>query len=166
MICGDFRYELELRSKPKVDGLWLIKAANVYRRAIDIKDLIFADPGDIVYDRDPVLKENELVVVRSGAYTAPGALIPKTSEGSIAGFDIVFGANSIDAKFVGDCFLSHYVLRCGLNPQSLSAAQPQLHREELNETITFPREAGSPGDYLDSATSKNRSPGSSAVKEL
>ena len=135
---GTIKYGLGQPPKLKFGGLPLIRATNVFRGKIDEKDMIFVDPDDIPYDRDPVLKEFDIIVVRSGAYTADSAIIPKKYEGAITGYDMVFrSSRNNDSKFIGFILLSDYVLNSQLIPQSLRAAQPHLNREELGETLVL-----------------------------
>ncbi|MBK7159484.1 MAG: restriction endonuclease subunit S [Ignavibacteria bacterium] len=54
------KYGLGQPPKQKDDGLPLIRATNVERGKINEKDLIYVDPDDVPYDRDPVLKENDI----------------------------------------------------------------------------------------------------------
>ena len=133
---GNIKYGLGQPPKLKTDGLPLIRATNVFRGKIDDKDMIYVDPDDIPYDRDPILKENDIIIVRSGAYTADSAIIPKSYEGAVAGYDMVFRASqSSNPQFISYCLLSNYVLNIQLLLHSIRAAQPHLNREELGETL-------------------------------
>lgn len=132
---GEIKYGLGQPPKQIENGLPLIRATNVERGRINIKDLIFVDPEDIPYDRDPVLRENDIIVVRSGAYTGDSAIIPKEFDGSITGYDMVFRPKDVVPKFAAFALLSNYVLNSQLIPESLRAAQPHLNKEELGETI-------------------------------
>ena len=129
------KYGLGQPPKEKSDGLPIIRATNVYRGKIDINNLVFVDPDDVPYERDPILRENDIIVVRSGAYTADSAIIPKEFDGAIAGYDMVVRCESVKSKFISYCLLSDYVLKKQLLLHSLRAAQPHLNREELSETI-------------------------------
>ena len=71
------RYGLSQPPREFEEGLPLIRATNIERGKINTKDLIFVDPKDIPINKDPILKTNEIIVVRSGAYTADSAIIPK-----------------------------------------------------------------------------------------
>ena len=104
---------------------------------INDKDLIFVDPEDVPYDRDPVLKENDIIVVRSGAYTADSAIIPKKYEGSIAGYDMVVRVNKSFPLFISFCLLSNYLLVNQLFLERLRAAQPHLNKEELSKSLVL-----------------------------
>ncbi len=133
---GNIKYGLGQPPKHKIDGLPLIRATNIFRGRIDDKDMLFVDPNDIPYDRDPVLKENDIIVVRSGAYAADSAIIPKKYEGAITGYDMVFRTyNKWNPLFISYCLLSNYILNNQLLFHSLRAAQPHLNREELGETM-------------------------------
>lgn len=129
------KYGLGQPPKQKDDGLPLIRATNVERGKINEKDLIFVDPDDVPYERDPVLKENDIIVVRSGAYTADSAIIPKKFEGAITGYDMVVRVVKDNPFFVAFCLLSADVLINQLYLHRLRAAQPHLNKEELGETL-------------------------------
>lgn len=135
---GHVKYGLGQPPKLKDGGLPLIRATNVYRGIIDEKNMVFVDPEDIPYERDPVLRTNDIIVVRSGAYTADSAIIPEKFDGAITGYDMVLRCfKNYIPKFISYGLLSDYILKRQLLMQSLRAAQPHLNREELNETIVF-----------------------------
>lgn len=129
------KYGLGQPPKQKDDGLPLIRATNVERGKINEKDLIFVDPDDVPFGRDPVLKENDIIVVRSGAYTADSAIIPKKFEGAITGYDLVVRVMNDNPFYIAYSLLSADVLINQLYLQRLRAAQPHLNREELGETL-------------------------------
>jgi len=129
------KYGLGQPPKQKDDGLPLIRATNIERGKIVDKGLVFIDPDDVPYDRDPVLKEHDIIVVRSGAYTADSALIPKKYEGAITGYDMVVRAIEENPIFIAYCLLSDYVLVKQLYLNKLRAAQPHLNKEELGDTL-------------------------------
>lgn len=133
---GKIKYGLGQPPKHKLDGLPIIRATNVFRGRIDEKDLIFVDPDDIPYERDPILRTNDIIVVRSGAYTADSAIIPSKFDGAVTGYDMVFSCNKDhNPKFISFGLLSDYILKRQLIMHSLRAAQPHLNREELGETL-------------------------------
>ncbi|MBK6771351.1 MAG: restriction endonuclease subunit S [Ignavibacteria bacterium] len=129
------KYGLGQPPKQKDDGLPLIRATNVERGKINEKDLIYVDPDDVPYDRDPVLKENDIIVVRSGAYTADSAIIPEKFEGAITGYDMVVRVINDNPFYIAYCLLSDDVLINQLYLHRLRAAQPHLNKEELGETL-------------------------------
>ncbi len=88
---------------------------------------------------NPVLKENDIIVVRSGAYTADSAIIPKEYEGAITGYDMVITCYNINPKFMAFALLSDYLLTNQLLVKRSRAAQPHLNAEELgNSWIIVP----------------------------
>ena len=138
---GLIKYGLGQPPKRKDDGLPIIRATNIYRGKISEKNMIYVDPEDVPYDRDPVLKENDIIVVRSGAYTADSAIISKKYVGAITGYDMVFRPISIIPNFIAYGFLSNYILFNQLYLHRLRAAQPHLNAEELGDTwILLPPE--------------------------
>lgn len=129
------RYGLGQPPKQKFDGLPIIRATNVYRGSISSKNMIYVDPDDLPMDRNPILKVNDIIIVRSGAYTADSALITKEWEGSVTGYDIVVTPHSINPKLLAYSLLSNYMLQNQLFINRLRAAQPHLNAEEIGETF-------------------------------
>jgi len=132
---GDIRYGLGQPPKQIENGLPIIRATNVSFGKITTKDMLFVDPKDLPYDRKPILKTNEIIVVRSGAYTGDSAIIPKEYAGSVTGYDMVFTPKYINPKFIAFSILSNYIFKDQLVIASLRAAQPHLNKEELGNTL-------------------------------
>lgn len=132
---SSIRYGLGQPPKAKEDGLPIIRATNIERGKIVTKDLVYVDPDDLPYEKDPILKEGEIIVVRSGAYTADSAIIPPRYAGSVAGYDLVLRCHSVVPKFLSHVLLSSYVLDEQLLPSSSRAAQPHLNAEEVGSTL-------------------------------
>jgi type I restriction enzyme S subunit len=132
---GEIKYGLGQPPKESENGLPLIRATNIERGNIVENGLIFVDPSDIPWQRDPELKENDIIIVRSGAYTGDSAIIPPKYSGAIAGYDMVMTPISINAKFLAFALLSKYVLNDQLFLLRMRAAQPHLNAEELGETL-------------------------------
>ncbi len=135
---GKVRYGLGQPPREKVGGIPIIRATNISRGKISRKKLIKVDPDDIPYDRNPILKKGEIIVVRSGAYTGDSALIPKEFEGSVTGYDMVFTpSRRVNENFISYSIISEYIFKDQLVLTSLRAAQPHLNKEELNSTIAL-----------------------------
>jgi type I restriction enzyme, S subunit len=132
---GFIKYGLGQPPKSKENGLPLIRATNVERGKIVTKDLIYVDPDDVPFERDPVLRENDIIVVRSGAYTADSAIIPKEYDGAITGYDMVIRAKKVNPKLLAFALLSYYLLNNQLLLKRSRAAQPHLNAEELGESF-------------------------------
>lgn len=152
---GDIRYGLGQPPKQMENGLPIIRATNVSCGKITTKDMLFVDPNDLPYDRKPILKTNEIIVVRSGAYTGDSAIIPEEYAGSVTGYDMVFTPKNINPKFIAFSILSNYIYKDQLVISSLRAAQPHLNKEELGNTlVSIPplSEQNAIATYLDSKT--------------
>lgn len=150
------KYGLSQPPKEKEDGLPLIRATNIERGKINKSNLLYVDPTDIPYQRNPLLKQGDILVVRSGAYTADSALVTKEFEGSIAGYDMVLYDISMNSVMLSFILLSKYVLDDQLYLNKLRAAQPHLNAEELGETIiVLPIKLGEQRCIADSLSEKS-----------
>ncbi len=129
------RYGLGQPPRQLDNGLPMIRATNVARGKIVENDLMFVDPNDVPYDRDPILKTNDIIVVRSGAYTADSAIIPDRFDGAVSGYDMVVRAHKISPHLLAYEFLSDFVRVRQLYLHRLRAAQPHLNAEELGDTL-------------------------------
>ena len=135
------RYGLGQPPRESPNGLPLIRATNVSRGHITENAMMYVDPYDVPTTRDAFLRENEIIVVRSGAYTADSAIIPKRYEGAISGYDMVVAATEANPEFLAMALLSTYVRDDQLIVVSNRAAQPHLNAEELGDAkiLTPPR---------------------------
>jgi len=150
---ADIRYGLGQPPAQKDDGLPMVRATNVSAGKITDKDLIYIDPRELPPGRNPYLKEGEIIVVRSGAYTGDSAIIPKRYVGAVAGYDMVITVTQAEPRFLAYSLLSDYVLNSQILLLTLRAAQPHLNAHELGgvrlslpETRAEQREIC---DYLD-----------------
>lgn len=129
------RYGLGQPPRESATGLPLIRATNVERGRIIDKGLIHVDPSDVPNGRDALLRAQEIVVVRSGAYTADSAIIPRSFEGAVAGYDMVVTVTNSIPQFVAIAFLSKYLRDDQLIVLSTRSAQPHLNAEELGSAL-------------------------------
>jgi len=134
---GLIKYGLGQPPKEKENGLPLIRATNVERGKIVETGLIFVDPAYIPWERDPMLKENDIIIVRSGAYTADSAIVTGKYVGAIAGYDMVFTPQNVNPRFISFALLADYILFEQLYLVRMRAAQPHLNAEELGETLVI-----------------------------
>ena len=132
---GRIRYGLGQPPRESVDGLPLIRATNVERGRIVDRSLIRVDPVDVPATRDALLRRHEIIVVRSGAYTADSAIIPTAYDGAVAGYDLVVTATGCMAQFMAWALLSTYLRDDQLITASSRAAQPHLNAEELGASM-------------------------------
>ena len=129
------RYGLGQPPRELQTGPPIIRATNVERGRIVEKDLIHVDPADIPGGRQAFLSAGEIIVVRSGAYTADSALIPKEYEGAVAGYDMVVTARHASPEFLALALLSTCVRDHQLITASMRSAQPHLNAEELGAAL-------------------------------
>lgn len=134
---SSIRYGLGEPPQGAVDGLPLIRATNVSRGEIVDRDLALVDPRDVPWSRDPVLRTDDIIVVRSGAYTGDSAIVPERYDGAIAGYDLVVKPKGVVPRFLSWVLLSRYVLDSQVHLQSLRAAQPHLNAEELGSVVVL-----------------------------
>lgn len=157
-FLANLKYGLGQPPKSINNGIPLIRATNIERGRINNKALIYVDPDDIPYERDPILKTKDIIVVRSGAYTADSAIITEEYNGSIAGYDMIVRAKTINPVFLSYALLSNYLLVGQLYLHRLRAAQPHLNVEELGSAmIAFPKDGNEQRfltDYILKETSK------------
>ena len=131
------RYGLGQPPRELSDGLPLIRATNVDHGRIIQKNLAYIDPLDLPKSRNAFLSKNEIIVVRSGAYTADSAIIPEAFEGAVAGYDMVVTVTGARPEFIAAALLSRYVRDDQLIIASARSAQPHLNAEELGVAVFF-----------------------------
>ena len=133
-VCR-IRYGLGQPPPESPNGLPLIRATNVERGRIIDKDLIYVDPSAVPTGREAILKEREIIVVRSGAYTADSAIIPKVYDGAVSGYDMVVTVVGTRPEFVAMALLCTYLRDDQLIIASTRSAQPHLNAEELGSSV-------------------------------
>ena len=129
------RYGLGQPPHELADGLPLIRATNVDQGRITRKNLMCVDPLEVPKSRDAFLSEREIIVVRSGAYTADSAIIPEAYDGTVAGYDMIVTVREAQPEFIAHALLSNYVRDDQLITASMRSAQPHLNSEELGTAI-------------------------------
>jgi type I restriction enzyme S subunit len=140
-FLANIKYGLGQPPKSSNNGIPFIRATNIERGIINQNDMIYVDPNFIPYERDPILKTNDIIVVRSGAYTADSAIITNKYNGAVAGYDMVVRYYRVNPIFLSYALLSNYVLFGQLYLHRSRAAQPHLNVEELGSTlIIFPKD--------------------------
>ena len=132
---AEIRYGLGQPPKESPDGLPLVRATNVNRGRITEADMLYVDPRDVPPGRRASLSTREIIVVRSGAYTADSAIIPEKYEGAIPGYDMVLTVKKAKPEFVAIALLCPYIRDAQLVVASTRSAQPHLNAEELGEAL-------------------------------
>ena len=118
----------------------MIRATNVKRGKIEAEGMLFVDPESIPGERAIELQEDDIIVVRSGAYTGDSAIVTTKHVGALAGYDMVIRTNKkVFAPFLAWQLLSAPVLNAQIDLCRSRAAQPHLNAEELGGClITLP----------------------------
>lgn len=132
------RYGLGQPPKTYDDGIPLLRATNVKRGQITIKGLVKVRAEDIPESKNAFLKADEVIVVRSGAYTGDVARVGEEWEGSVAGYDLVVNPGD---KFTGT-FIAFYLLTNSVQQDyfaglKVRAAQPHLNAQQIGATPIF-----------------------------
>ena len=154
---AEIRYGLGQPPRESPDGMPLVRATNVYRGHITDEDMLFVDPADVPAGRRAFLSTGDIVVVRSGAYTADSAIIPKKYEGAIAGYDMVVTVKEAKSEFIAAALLSPYIRDAQLIVTSARSAQPHLNAEELRDALVLLPplpEQRAIADFLDRETTR------------
>lgn len=130
---AEIRYGLGQPPRESPDGLPLIRATNVNHGYITDTDMSYVDPLDVPAGRRAFLSAQEIIVVRSGAYTADSSIVSEEYDGAIAGYDMVVTAKSVNPRFLAIVLLCPYVRDAQLVVASTRSAQPHLNAEELGD---------------------------------
>jgi type I restriction enzyme S subunit len=132
-FIGSVKYGLGEPPRKIVDGLPFVRATDIERGQINLDTIQRVDPDGVPWSRDPGLKANDILVVRSGAYTGDSAIVPAELEEqrAIAGYDMVLRVTRAVPEFVAYTLLSKYMLQGQIYLAKMRAAQPHLNAEEL-----------------------------------
>lgn len=133
-VC-QIRYGLGQPPPESPDGLPLIRATNVTRGHITETGMIYVNPAAVPDGRQAILEEGEIVVVRSGAYTADSAIVTREYAGAVTGYDMVVKVLEGEPRFVAMALLCRYLRDEQLIVQSTRSAQPHLNAEELGSAL-------------------------------
>jgi len=129
------RYGLGQPPQSSDRGLPLIRATNIHRGVITADDMIYVRREDVPESRNAFLKAEEVIVVRSGAYTGDIAQVTEKWAGSVAGYDLVVSPGE---KFTGE-FLESYLLTPLIQQNYFGnikarAGQPHLNADQVLDT--------------------------------
>jgi type I restriction enzyme, S subunit len=149
-------------------GIPILRATNIMRGKFTSDGLIFAAIEDLPLDRAPLLREGEILVVRSGAYTGDSAIVTTPWAGSAPGYDLRVSPTGANAGYLAYCMLSKPVLD-QIALAKARAAQPHLNAEDLGDaTIDLPSfdEQRRISEFLDSEITRIDSLISAQVQAL
>ena len=129
------RYGLGEPPEELESGLPIIRATNIDQGKILEAGMMYVNPKDVPITRDAFLRENEIIIVRSGANTGDSTIIPKKYAGSLSGYDMVVTVIMGNPNFFAWQFIAQEVRDLQFGFYKLRAAQPHLNAEELGSTI-------------------------------
>lgn len=114
------------------NGLPFLRATNVKRGRISEKGLVFIDPNANPMERNPPLIAEDIIVVRSGAYTGDIAQVGNKYAGAIAGYDLVLRPSEKHlSEFISAYLLTSHVQEGYIHAHKTRAAQPHLNAKQL-----------------------------------
>lgn len=129
------RYGLSQPPKLAEKGVPLIRATNIKRGKIIQKDMLLVDSRGI--NKDVTLRNGDIIVVRSGAYTGDVGYIDEQYDGSLAGYDlIVTPSNKIDSIFLLQVLLSPRIQNY-FSQLKDRVAQSHLNSKQLEQAIIY-----------------------------
>jgi type I restriction enzyme, S subunit len=137
-------------------GIAILRATNIMRGKFTADGLIFAARETLPLDRAPLLREGEILVVRSGAYTGDSAMVTSTWAGSAPGYDLRVSPVGAHPAYIAYCLLSTVALD-QIDLARNRAAQPHLNAEDLGDvTLRVPPvdEQRRIAEYLDAETTR------------
>lgn len=134
-FLASIRYGLGEPPEYVNEGLNLVRATDVSKGTIARDGFKKIRAEDVPWERNPALQKDEIIVVRSGAYTGDSAIVPADLEGAIAGFDMVVTATNMQPELLAWALLSPYLLEAQIYQARLRAAQPHLNSQELGSFI-------------------------------
>jgi type I restriction enzyme S subunit len=129
------RYGLGQPPQASPSGLPLLRATNIHRGVITDEDMIYVSREDVPEGRDAFLKAEEVIVVRSGAYTGDVAQVTEEWAGSVAGYDLVVSPGArFTGEFLESYLLSSFIQRHYFGNIKARAGQPHLNADQLSNT--------------------------------
>jgi type I restriction enzyme S subunit len=134
-LISKIKYGLGVPPKQLENGTPMLRATNVKRGRIATEGLMRIDASAIPGAKDAVLREGDIIVVRSGAYTGDSALVTGEWAGSIAGYDLVISPD----QSVVPAFLALWMLGEGAQSHFRGhrerSAQPHLNRQQIAAAV-------------------------------
>jgi len=140
---AQIRYGLGQPPKTSETGVALIRATNISRGIISAINMVYVDPQNVPPSRNAFLKKDEVLVVRSGAYTGDIAQVTKEWEGCVAGYDLVITPGSyLTGEFVESYLLTPFIQKGYFHNLKARAGQPHLNAAQVAATpfLEVPRD--------------------------
>lgn len=127
------RYGLGQPPAVASNGVPMIRATNIDRGRILDHDMLRIDVNAVPDSRQAFLKDGDILIVRSGAYTGDSALITKDWVGSVAGYDLVITPDTtkIYPHYLAQFLLARHTVVRILRALSARTAQPHLNAADV-----------------------------------
>lgn len=137
-FSNSVRYGLGQPPKASEDGLPLIRATNIRAGAITESNMVYVDAAHVPASRNAILSADEIIVVRSGAYTGDVAQVTEKWHGAVIGYDLVVSpAPGWTGEFIEQYLLSPFIQATYVVAQKSRAGQPHLNARQLSEVPIF-----------------------------
>lgn len=132
---AEIRYGLGQPPEEDPEGVPILRATNVKRGYISEIGLIRVRREAVPVSRNAFLNADDVLVVRSGAYTGDVARVGEKWAGSVAGYDLVASPKErLMGDFIAWFLLSEFVQDHYFNGLKLRAAQAHLNSAQVSET--------------------------------
>lgn len=142
------RYGLGQPPEKAIDGVPLIRATNIKQGFISKEDMVYVNPNSVPSTRNAFLDANEVLVVRSGAYTGDIAQVTEEWEGSVVGYDLVITpSDKLRAEFIESYLLTPYIQKNYFVAHKSRAGQPHLNASQLENTPFYVPSKDKQDDY-------------------
>jgi type I restriction enzyme S subunit len=131
----EIRYGLGQPPERDNNGVPIIRATDIKQGRIISEGVIRVKREAIPVSRNPYLKDGDILVVRSGAYTGDVAMYDGRWQSAIAGYDLVASpANPyLSSQFITNYLLSQRV-QSYFKSQSDRSAQSHINADQLRNT--------------------------------
>jgi type I restriction enzyme S subunit len=135
---AEIRYGLGQPPEEDPEGVPLLRATNIKQGCISEIGLIRVRRMAVPASRNAILNADDVLIVRSGAYTGDVARVGEKWAGSVAGYDLVASPmERLTGDFMAWFLLSEFVQDRYFNGLKLRAAQPHLNSAQVSETPLF-----------------------------
>lgn len=137
-LGASVRYGLGQPPRVSSIGLPLLRATNIRRGIISPVGLIYVAAEDVPRSRNAFLHADDVLVVRSGAYTGDVAHVGAKWAGAVAGYDLIVSPGpNLTGEFLACFLLSSHVQRGHFGSLRQRSAQPHLNAQQVSETPLF-----------------------------
>lgn len=131
---AEVRYGLGQPPQTIESGTPLIRATNISKGTISPVNLLFVDPTSVPAGRNAFLNPQEVIVVRSGAYTGDAAQVTEEWSGAVAGYDLVVSPGpNLEGEFVETYLLTPFIQNGYFQNLKARAGQPHLNSTQLEQ---------------------------------